>query len=483
VAALFHDVGKANADFLNMVLAPPSGHIADQLIRHEHISGLVLHHDATRAWLGPAGLDVEVITSAVLCHHLKVTAAPSDRGPSREWGGFETPRRVPLYLNHPDVRAIFHRVATLLGLPPFQGRFPEEIHHAHPVWDVILKRAKRSIIPRFTKGLHGTPRHRLLCALKAGLIASDSSASALAEQGCSIEQWILEASHKPPITPALVDQLILAPRRQAIEQRTGRPFQGHEFQGRLAAQAPPRALLLAGCGSGKTLAAWMWVQAQAARSSFSKAIFLYPTRATSTEGFKDYVWAAGRDGTLLTGTSKYELARLRAELEGAELDSILETPDDQLHYQRRAALDPPLSEADQRMDALPLWKKTFFAATVDQFLSFTENNYGAVILLPALADSVVILDEIHSYDAQMFNALLLLLKNFHLPVLCMTASLSAARREALELAGLVQFPAADDRPYLLDLEAQEQAPRYLVGTTFSMDAMGTALGALRPERR
>ena len=39
-----------------------------------------------------------------------------------------------------------------------------------------------------------------------------------------------------------------------------------------------------------------------------RVIFLYPTRATATEGFKDYVaWAPEADAGLIHGTAAYEL--------------------------------------------------------------------------------------------------------------------------------------------------------------------------------
>jgi CRISPR-associated endonuclease/helicase Cas3 len=71
VAALFHDIGKANADFYDAVTVPG---FKAQTLRHEHLSALVLSLPEVRQWLAQnADLDIDVITAAVLSHHLKAS--------------------------------------------------------------------------------------------------------------------------------------------------------------------------------------------------------------------------------------------------------------------------------------------------------------------------------------------------------------------------------------------------------------------------
>ena len=79
-----------------------------------------------------------------------------------------------------------------------------------------------------------------------------------------------------------------------------------------------------------------------------------------------------------------------------------------------------------------------------------EHSYGGICLLPALADSVVIIDEIHSFDRKMFDSLIAFLKNFDIPVLCMTATLPPSRRKQLVDLGLKVYPTGSD--YESDLE-------------------------------
>ncbi|MFN9058831.1 MAG: CRISPR-associated endonuclease Cas3'', partial [Pseudanabaena sp.] len=99
VAALFHDIGKANEEFYKAVTGK-----CDQTFRHEHISALILHLPLVRAWLNHKPLDVEVITAAVLSHHLKA----SEKG-DRQWGSPNKGSRnkpVQLYLLHDEVKHI-----------------------------------------------------------------------------------------------------------------------------------------------------------------------------------------------------------------------------------------------------------------------------------------------------------------------------------------------------------------------------------------
>lgn len=71
VAALFHDIGKANEDFYAAVSSPG---FKPQTLRHEHLSALVLCLPEARSWLAQnKNLDVDVITAAVLSHHLKAS--------------------------------------------------------------------------------------------------------------------------------------------------------------------------------------------------------------------------------------------------------------------------------------------------------------------------------------------------------------------------------------------------------------------------
>lgn len=466
VAGLFHDIGKANEDFQATVLGKSAGR--PQTLRHEHISALVLALPEVRGWLAAnPDLDVDVITAAVLSHHLKAAE-------DGEWAWAANPRslagtsgaKVRLHLGHPEVRAILARVreAATLGHPPPLPTVSWS--EAVGVWKDALTSGRKAgrTLRRDLRGAAG--RRSLLLATKAGVIVADSVASGLVRVGETIEDWIDDVVHRPALTPRDLAGAIIHKRVAEIEARSRRPFDFHRFQ-TLAAEQGDRALLLAGCGAGKTLAAWKWAESVLAERELGRVIFLYPTRGTATEGFRDYVgWAPEADAALVHGTSRYEL------------EAMAENPSEATRDKNY------VDEADARLFALGLWSKRYFSATVDQFLGFLEHSYTGLCLLPVLADSAIILDEVHSYDRRMFNDLNSFLGHFDASVLCMTATLPRHRRDTLVERGLRVFPTDEHRPELADLEVQESRPRYRIRQVTGVEAaLGGAVAAYRAGRK
>ncbi|MCA9059545.1 MAG: CRISPR-associated helicase Cas3', partial [Planctomycetaceae bacterium] len=239
------------------------------------------------------------------------------------------------------------------------------------------------------------------------------------------------------LTEKFVNDEIIEKRRLQMEQ-AGKWTRWSEFQV-ACDHLPDRALLLAPCGSGKTLAAWRWVAAQLKTRSAGHAIFLYPTRATAREGFQDYVsWAPEADAALMHGTSEFDLHGM---FENA--------PEDDDRRGRNY-------EAERRLFSLAYWPRRVFSATVDQFLAFMQYGYGPICMLPVLANSVLVVDEVHSFDNAMFSALKDFLKAFDVPVLCMTATLSESRRNQLvKDCGLAEPPEWPE-----DLKKVAELPRY-----------------------
>lgn len=441
VAALLHDIGKANEDFQAAVTR---GGVV-QTVRHEHLSALLLHLPDVRRWLAAnKQLDLEVITAAVLSHHIKAA-----RGGDRwKWCAAQTVKQsVRLFLQEEDVTATLRRVgdaADLGGLP----KLPSEPWSPRSVWAQAwsdgMDAADKFGREVLTKPGEPLPdRLPLLLAVKAGLIVADSVASGLVREGHKFE-WIDTVAHADSLGYDEINDDVISPRIKQIEKK--RPFKLRSFQEQ-AALLGPRALLLAACGSGKTMAAWKWAEAQSREREIGRVVFLYPTRGTATEGFRDYVgWAPEAKAALVHGSSRYELEAMQAN------------PSEATRGKRHG-----LSQEDERLFALGLWSRRFFSATVDQFLGFMEHNYGALCLLPVLADAAVVIDEVHSFDRRMFESLVGFLRAFDVPVLCMTATLPRRRIEALrDDAGLKVFPTPEDMGRLGELEQEETHPRYRI---------------------
>ncbi|MDY6937794.1 MAG: CRISPR-associated helicase Cas3' [Cyanobacteriota bacterium] len=441
VAALFHDIGKANAEFYTA--ADTNNWTQKQTLRHEWLSALILHLPNVREWLEPGELDLEIITAAVLSHHLQ--AHPGD------WGKPRTPMKVEdtidLFLQHSEIHYILHRVGKIAGVEGIP-ELPDKWSAGDRIWKQAYEDANDVGADFGYEIEEDDQRRSLLLAVKAGVIAADSVASGIfrTEKSDKIPDWVERVLHQPPpITPKELQTQILQPRYRQIRENAGN-FQLKSFQ-RKAPRIGDRALLLSGCGSGKTLFAYKWHQAMLAKLAKNKnqvghVIFLYPTRGTATEGFKDYVgWAPEADASLLTGTALYELQGMR------------ENPPESTRENGRGKD----YTTDKRLYALGYWDKRFFSATVDQFLSFLTHNYNSICLLPVLADSVVVIDEVHSFSGKMFGHLCSFLEHFDIPVLCMTATLPPSRKQQLE-EYLQVFPAASDR----ELKELEERPRYCI---------------------
>lgn len=454
LAALLHDLGKANRDFLaavNRTGADP----APQMLRHEHLSALILHLPVLRGWLerSPLGLDLSIITAAVLSHHIKAAAD----GP-HAWG-VAGGSRLPVYLGHQEVLHILRRVADVAQLEPPAAQSDVDLRPNQPPFGAAWQQGKQAA--RELGRSKDPARRALLLATKAGVIAADAVSSALVRESRDFDDWVRDNAHGPRLTPEEIAHAILHPREEQIRRARGQ-FAYDDFQ-RHAAQQGPRCLLLAACGAGKSLAAWKWAEAQARAHAFGRVIFLYPTRGTATEGFRDYVgFAPEGEADLVTGTARYDL------------EAIAQNPDEPATAGKRIVAD----EAEERLFALRLWGKRYYSATVDQFLAFLEHSYRSLCLLPALADSALIIDEVHSFSPHMFKNLIAFLQAFDLPVLCMTATLSNARKEQLQAAGLTCFPGDQMRLELADLRQKDEHLRYrLVPLSGAAEALERAVAA------
>lgn len=449
LAAAFHDLGKANDGFQRAVISN-----APQTIRHEHLSALLLCQDPLRGWLErqrTAGVDPEIVVSAVVSHHLKV----SDKEFAQRLTAVSRPV-IEVYAAAPDVAAVLGRAAQ-----PFGGSPPDASRLAGR-WDFATRidparDAFFGEMYRFQRSLRGSDAQlRLLLAVKAAVIAVDSAGSALRRTGQPIEDWLAIAFTDHPLTAERIEGGVIAPRIEQL-RRLGRWDGFRDFQD-AAGTLASRALLLSGCGTGKTLAAWKWIAGQLGGRPASRVIFLYPTRATATEGFRDYVsWAGPEEAALVSGTARFDL------------EGMFGNPGDS-----RRDGDYAVSE---RMFALGYWGRRMFSATVDAFLALMSNRYAALCMAPLLADSVIVVDEAHSFDRRMFTALEGFLRFFDVPVLCMTASLPQTRLRTLrDSCALDVFP--HDQDAFPGLDRQARIPRYRTHCIRSEEALAIAQGAV-----
>ncbi len=276
----------------------------------------------------------------------------------------------------------------------------------------------------------GTDLRRLVSAAKNCLIAADVAGSALPERvehAREREQWIAKAFDRKP-TPEQLNRVVAV---KLGEKRL------RAFQEQVRDSASPVTLVRAGCGGGKTAAAYAWAAKQCPGR---RLYFCYPTTGTATEGFRDYLYAPEVDIAA-------DLFHGRADVDKR---IILQAGDD----------EDDAGDELARIESLDSWSTPVAACTVDTVLGVVRNNRRGLYAWPALVGAAFVFDEIHSYDDDLFGALLRFLSHVPgVPVLLMTATLQTALRRALDNALARRRPAAR----LTDIagpEDLEKLPRY-----------------------
>ena len=383
LAAFCHDLGKANDQFQSMVRQERK---QKQAVRHEALSLLIIQETPLREWLSTTLEEPEELSFllwAAAGHHRKFP--PDEPAPG-------TGIWLSLFLEHADFQRTLSVGARWLGLnvPPaltnltWRLRGPTSPHQ-------LLRRSKRKAAAFWASC--SNEKRRFLAAVKACLIAADVAGSALPKEGEKISGWIRKALDQKP-TPSQLQKII----NDRLKGMPLRPFQ--EALGKTTTRV---VLAQAGCGSGKTLGAYVWASQ---RAPGKRLFFSYPTTGTATEGFRDYL-----------------------------VDPTLNT--DLIHS--RAAVDLELLGVDDEGDqanplaALEAWSTSITSCTVDTVLGLTQNQRRGLYAWPAFVDAAFVFDEIHAYDERLFSSLLRFLLNCRgVPCLLMTASLPQSRLDALK---------------------------------------------------
>ena len=341
-------------------------------------------------------------------HHRKFPPDEQDTG---------TGVRLSLFLDHTDFQRTLSVGKDRLGLddPPALADFtwgltgPASPHQ-------LLKRERRKAAAFWDSC--SDDKRRFLAAVKACLIAADVAGSALPKEGEKISGWIRKALHQRP-TPSQLRSVI----DERLQGMPLRPFQ--ESLGKTTARM---VLAQAGCGSGKTLGAYVWASR---RAPGKRLFFAYPTTGTATEGFRDY---------LIDPTLNTQLVHSRAAV---DLE-LLGVDDD------RDQADP--------LAALEAWSTSITSCTVDTVLGLTQNQRKGLYSWPAFVDAAFVFDEIHAYDERLFSSLLRFLLNCRgVPCLLMTASLPQSRLNALKDA---LFSIGESLEIISGPTDLEELPRY-----------------------
>ena len=384
LAAVLHDLGKANSHFQEAVL-----HGTPQALRHDWLSAwLVAGNTDLDRWLfnGLPGHWRDAVIAAVVGHHLKLKD-----GSDLTWRPGNA-RPLTVLTSHPDFAACLELARNRLGLdePPKLPPITLECTDNRPLaalrdWLLDLPDTQEA-------------QSRFVALVKALLISADAVGSALPKQNTDIAAWVTK----------VLSRVCSADDLYGIAQTRLGSDQPREFQRQVAGTANRVAFIRAGCGTGKTVAAYMWAASHAAGR---KLFFCYPTTGTATEGFRDYVnkSASDKEALLLHSRSEVDLEDL---LEDRSADAL---------------------EQAVRFESLAGMDAAFVVCTADQVLGLIQNYRKPLFTFPAIATGAFVFDEIHQYDDRLFGALLRFIGAFPgLPLLLMTASLPQARIAALQ---------------------------------------------------
>ncbi len=416
MAAFIHDWGKSSDHFQGMLWGTRT---ARQLVRHEALSFLLALDDDSplKAWLQPCfddEVDYRIAAIAAAGHHRKFT----DRTFALENAGAGD--SITCLLSHKNFASMlkFGKTLGLVNIPvPTQDwELRDDVFAPLQMRLEEVREDAEAVIPQ--------EDYRLLGLVKAMVICADVAGSMMPE----------EHLYSNDLSERLA-QRATAAQLKNIAQTKLSGHQPHAFQAALAEMKAPISMVQAGCGSGKTVGAYLWAAQHAGRQIW----FTYPTTGTATEGYRGYLFEPDIDAELIHGRAWVDR-------------ELLELTED---------LDDDDNRGQVRRDALDAWGRMAVACTVDTVLGLIQNQRKGLYNWPGIAHSAIIFDEIHAYDDRLFGALLRFLQACPgIPALLMTASLPTARLSALqtvsqEVHGL-KLPILDGPTHL------EALPRYVL---------------------
>jgi CRISPR-associated endonuclease/helicase Cas3 len=440
VACLCHDLGKANEGFQEMVTGKRD--TKQQPARHELLSALLLEDKTSpfRDWAlallkegneDEAEMLLDCVIGAVAGHHLKM---------DQEW------RKAALALRN----ACGLNLNMLLTHPDMQGLFKKQMLSQEIQFSLVKDEPTYLGSRQFRFNINSNNWRRRLnqdaawwrfaAAIKALLMAADVAGSAMAPAGEDIKRWI-HSTLSRLIKPEQMNEVVSARLRDAEP----RPFQKAIGQSRRRV-----TLVEAGCGTGKTAAAYMWA---AHHAKDKKLFFCYPTTGTATEGFLGYVHETDVEAKLVHSRSIVDLAGIAQVTDDEENDHLM------------------------RIESLNLWSPQVVICTADTVLALIRNNRRGLYNSPAILSGAFVFDELHAYDNQMMAAVPALIKA--LPgasFLLMTASLPKGRKKFLRrhIEDLCEVPAPTDL---------EEIPRYEFQRSEIEDAYLLAQAAIADKER
>lgn len=419
LGALLHDIGKANSQFQAMV------HLAtrrQQALYHESVGlWVVASCPALNDWVFD-GVEADVrwaVLRAIAGHHLRFDPGssfePISSGSSN----------LTVFLGHPDFTSALEHIRARRGLevrPPQLSDISISLESFQP--DAV-----RTLLlngDRWWSAAENDVR-RFAAAVAATVVAADVCGSARWRSG-EADTWAAETLER-----RVDERRFIAAADKRLGSRPIRPFQAE-----VAASRSRLTLVTAGCGSGKTDAAYRWA---GNRLAGRRLYFCYPTTNTAFEGFNDYVFEEfEHDAALLTSRAAVDIELLsNGDSDGMQAYETI------------------------TQKALEAWGVECTVCTADTVLGLIQNHRFGLFTFPALCRAGYVFDEIHLYDDRLFGSLLAFLEILRgVPVLLMTATLQPGRLAAIRALAASLGEAVTEVGGPAELE---ELPRYLLDST------------------
>lgn len=464
--AAVHDVGKAQMTFQTQLDARPDGAAFSQRLAD---AGLPLRRSTSEVGLRslPHGLASDILVT--------------------DWLMLSAGVRMP------------HRTAASLALivnahhgitsdPALRSGVEAVLEAYPPEWIAVQQELLefgaevsgiRELLPRVSGSLHA-PAQNLLTGLviMADWMASNTDAfvlSPVTDQAVRTREAIASLDLTLPWMPPGVERDLSAYMREAFgwdDQKTPRPVQAAVDRACRDVDGPALLIIEAPTGEGKTEAALLAVDHLAEACGCAGAVFAAPTMSTADGLFarvRDWAQRATAPGevtSMFLGHSKSQLNQDFQDLPRRVVGD---------EESRAPGAGSGTVIASQWMSGRKKGILSNFAvATVDQILLMALQSKHVMLRHLGLVGKVVVIDEVHAYDAYMSSYLqtaLQWLARYGVPVVLLSATLPAAQKHALARAYAEQLGA--DVP-------DELSTAYPMVTTVSAAGVEEAVVPQRP---
>lgn len=257
-----------------------------------------------------------------------------------------------------------------------------------------------------------------------------------------------------PAVPKNAPADVLARRFRLPQGATPRPIQEAVHEVALDMASPGILLVEAPMGEGKTEAALVVAEIAAARWGAGGVLVALPTQATSDAMFQRVTnWLDLLDaddqhvsGSIVLGHGKARFNRLFQGMVRA--GRLAEIGRDDASTRHEVVAHSWLSGRKKALLA------NFAVVTIDQLLFAGLRSRHLMLRHLALAGKVVVIDEVHAYDAYMNSYLTTVLSwlgAYRVPVVALSATLPSNQRRAL-VAAYARGEHADDPPDVTSLD-------------------------------